>query len=230
MSSAMTIGLTVSLLLALAGESVPRATVESTKVTFQHGVKGYQGTVETELWEVAPSTRMDTNDRVTVDGNNSGGISQVLMRFDGVIGPEAGQIPRGARIEQATLTLTAFDPGSTVSLHQMLIPWDASSTWDRLVGGVARDGFEAANARDDFTFGNLINARQSFDFNVKNSVQAWADGRKNYGWVFDNAGGNGWDFFTSESDDVAYRPLLQVTFEPPPIFLKTEVAAPNPQD
>ncbi len=187
---------------------------EPNVATFQHGRDGFFGGVDTEIWEVAPTRRKDQSDRVTVDGDNSGGQSQVLMKFAGMFGSEEHQIPPRSRITKATLTIVAFDPGSTVSLYRMLVPWDGSATWDRMVGGISADGFEAAPFRDGFTFGNLVNAEQSIEFDVTTTVQAWSNGASNYGWVFLNSGPNGWDFFTCEDEQVAQRPRLVIEYIP----------------
>ena len=50
-------------------------------------------------------------------------------------------------------------------------------------------------------------------------------GQANHGWVFLNTGGNGWDFYSSEFDDIGQRPKLVVEYEAPatiPIALSTQ--------
>src|SRR5262245_31134888 len=82
------------------GKPAPKHTV----ITFQHGVNGYSGTVDTEIWALAPTTIMESNPNASSDANNDGGESQVLMRFDDIIGPEAGRIPPFATIHSAKLS------------------------------------------------------------------------------------------------------------------------------
>src|SRR5262252_552597 len=60
---------------------------------FQSGVNGYDGTVDVELWALAPTTILDTNPNATTDANNDGGESQILLRFERIIGEGRGQIP-----------------------------------------------------------------------------------------------------------------------------------------
>ena len=48
--------------------------------------------------------------------------------------------------------------------------------------------------------------------NVTDSVEAWAKGAPNYGWVFINTGGNGWDFYTCEFTDIKQRPRLIIEY------------------
>jgi hypothetical protein len=48
---------------------------------------------------------------------------------------------------------------------------------------------------------------------VTDTVQAWATGQANHGWVFLNTGGNGWDFYACEFEETEQRPKLVVEFE-----------------
>src|SRR5262245_56617241 len=64
-----------------------------TRLSFQSGVGGYDGTVDIELWALAPTTVLDSNSNATTDANNDGGESQVLLRFEGIVGDGKGQIP-----------------------------------------------------------------------------------------------------------------------------------------
>ena len=204
---------TLAVLLALAaGGDAPRS---RTTVTFRQGVDGYAGTVDTEIWAVAPHTILDTNPNMSSDLDNDGGESQVLLRFDGVFGPKPGQVPPRATVHSARLVVSAFDQGSTVYLHRMLVPWPRAATWNSLVAGVTADGLEAARTRDSFTFGQIAANTSDIPFEVTDTVQAWANGAANHGWVFLNSGGNGWDFYASEFEDVKQRPKLVVEYSPP---------------
>jgi hypothetical protein len=184
-------------------------------ITFQDGANGYAGTVDLEIWAVAPNTCLNGNPNASTDADNDGGESQVLMRFDGVIGNKPNQIPPKSAIKSATLIVSAFDEGTTVHLHRMLVPWKENATWNSLVGGVTADGREASKQKDGFTFGKISASTSAIPFEVTDTVQAWANGKPNYGWVFINTGGNGWDFYTAEFDDPKQRPKLVVEYVPP---------------
>jgi hypothetical protein len=177
-------------------------------------VGGYDGTVDIELWALAPTTVLDTNPNATSDANNDGGESQVLLRFEHIVGDGPGQIPPGATIHSATLVVSAFDQGDTVHIHRMLVPWQRQATWATLVAGVTADGTEASRHRESFTFGKIAANSSSIPFDVTDSVQAWVKGTPNYGWVFINTGGNGWDFYTCEFADIKQRPKLIVEHTP----------------
>jgi hypothetical protein len=192
----------------------PAKTAKQT-VTFQDGVNGYAGTVDLEIWAVSPNTCLNGNINASADADNDGGESQVLMRFDDIISAKEGKIPPKAAIHSATLVVSAFDEGTTVHLHRMLVPWKATATWNSMVGGVSADGLEASKQKDGFTFGKISASTSAISFDVTDTVQAWANGKPNYGWVFINTGGNGWDFYTAEFDDVKQRPKLVVEFSTP---------------
>lgn len=192
--------------------SEPAASVR--QVAFQQGVDGYSGTVDLEVWALAPKTILSANPNASTDANNDGGESQVLMRFDRIVGTESNQIPPFSSIVSARLVVSAFDPGNTVNLHRLYVPFDSSATWDSLVAGISADGMEASRHRDGFTFGKIAASSSAAIFDVTDTVQAWANGLENHGWAFLNTGGNGWDFYTAEFDKVEQRPKLVVQFEP----------------
>lgn len=199
------------LMPALAWGTPPVKQVAS----FQVGVNGYQGTVDTEVWALATTTILDSNINATSDANNDGGESQVLMRFDGIIGGQPRQIPPHATIHSARLLVSAFDQGDTVNLQRMLVPFEGTVTWNSLVAGVSADGLEASRHKDSFTFGKIAANSSEVVFDVTDAVQGWVNGEANHGWVFINTGGNGWDFYTSEFENVAQRPKLVVEYTTP---------------
>jgi hypothetical protein len=184
-------------------------------VTFQDGMDGYAGTIDLEIWAVSPNTCLQGNINASSDADNDGGESQILMRFDDIVSGKDGRIPPKSAIHSATLVVSAFDEGSTVHLHRMLVPWKATATWNSMVAGVTADGLEASKQKDGFTFGKISASTSAIPFDVTDAVQSWANGKPNYGWVFINTGANGWDFYTAEFDDVKQRPKLVVEFTPP---------------
>jgi hypothetical protein len=181
----------------------------------QQGVDQYSGTVDVEIWAVAPNRCLEGNPNASSDANNDGGESQILLRFDGLIGSGPGQLPPDSTIHSARLVVNAFDAGDTVHLHRMLVPWKKSATWNSMVAGVTADGNEASAQKDSFTFGKISANSSEIAFDVTDTVQAWADGAANYGWVFINTGANGWDFYTSEFDDIKQRPRLLIQYTAP---------------
>ncbi|QDT53060.1 hypothetical protein Pan44_10750 [Caulifigura coniformis] len=184
-------------------------------VSFQQGVDGYKGTVDTEIWALATKTLLESNPNASSDANNDGGESQVLMRFDEVIGAGEKKIPKNAQVKSARLLVSAFDQGTTVNLHRLLVPFDESATWSSVVSGISADGLEASRHKDSFTFGKIAANSSEIVFDVTDTVQAWVNGEDNHGWVFMNTGGNGWDFYASEFMNVSQRPKLVIEFVAP---------------
>ena len=188
---------------------------EISTARFRNGVDGYLGTVDSEIWALAPTTILESNPNSSTDANNDGGESQCLMRFDGLVGKASHQVPQFATVHRARLYVSAFDQGSTVNLHRMLVPFDQSVTWNSMISGVSADGLEAARRKDSFTFGKIAADSSEIVFDVTDTVQDWVNGEPAYGWVFLNTGGNGWDFYSSEFENVRQRPMLEIEFSVP---------------
>jgi hypothetical protein len=209
------IGLTIAIAAVAGPSAADRPASKKTIVTFQDGVSGYAGTIDIEIWAVSPNTCLEGNPTASSDADNDGGESQILLRFESIIGTKPGQIPPHSTIHSAKLIVCAFDPGNPVHLHRMLVPWKRTATWNSMVGGVTADGLEASMKVDSFTFGNIPATTAEIPFAVTDTVQAWVNGEPNYGWVFIDTGTNGWDFYTSEFEEVNQRPKLVVEFTPP---------------
>lgn len=100
-------------------EEISAPQTERVTASFREGVNGYQGTVDVEIWALAPTTILADNPNASSDADNDGGESQVLLRFDRIIGVDQQQVPPNAVVHSARLLLSAFDQGSTVNLHRM---------------------------------------------------------------------------------------------------------------
>jgi hypothetical protein len=218
--------LVLALLFALARQAQAQT---SGIRSFQEGVSGYIGTLDTQLRMASSNANTAASvDLITdgADGNPAGATtnyaSQIILRFDNIFGAGPNQIPPGSLIRKATLALYSTagnaQSGATISLHRLLQDWVETCNWATCFGtdGVQRDDIEAVstndvqfipNFQDPATFG-----RQGVTNDVTVSLQAWSDGAPNYGWVLDNAGTDGYRVNTSENATVANRPLLFVEF------------------
>lgn len=167
---------------------------------------------------IAPGTlRIDARDPPL-----RGGAVLGLLRFDGLIGESDGQVPPGSIVYRAELTLTTTQRGAGAALHRMLQPWDAGATWREffdnsqgragMLPGVQTDGVEAV-ATPDLTTGPVALGAARLD--VTASVQAWADGAPNHGWVFRPLGADAWSFAAFDAALPAARPRLRVLHGPP---------------
>ena len=183
--------------------------------TFRQGDNGYTGTEDTELDSGSPNTAKGGNTSVVVDLNDGSGQAQGLIQFANLFGSGPGQIPIGATINSATLTVYVTDivsPSDHVYLHRMLTAWSEASTWNSLTGGIQTNDVEAMSTADaDMGMGN-VGFRS---FTVTAAVQAWADGAANHGWAILSDTTDGWAFNSSEHGTVSQRPYLTVSFTPP---------------
>ena len=149
---------------------------ESTRTyEFQQGVNNYEGAVDTEIWALAPTTLLDKNGNASTDANNDGGESQVVMRFDDIIGDKELQVPPGSSVVSAKLLVSAFDQGDTVGLHRMLVPFGRAPTWNSLIAGVSADDIEATRHKDSFTFGKIAASTSAIAFDVTDTAQDWVN-------------------------------------------------------
>jgi Calx-beta domain len=190
--------------------------------TFRQGVNGYTGTVDTMLQQNSPSVNSGSATVLGID-QGTGSEVQGLLGFDNLFGTGPGQIPPGAIITSASLTLrTTSGSVQGGSLHRMLVDWNSASTWSSLGNGVQADGTEAVAAADLVT-GAVVTGDRAYD--VTTSLKAWAEAgataeamnAANQGWLFKAGGTDGWDYRSSEG---SVKPLLSVTYTlsdtPPP--------------
>ena len=192
---------------------------------FRNGVNGYNGNRDKELRSSGGDSFNGQETSISVDGDDGSPGRQPnhgLIAFEGIIGPGASQLPGDAEIERAVLTLEVFNAGSGFSVHELLINWSESSTWQSFGSGVQANNIEAVATPID-SFGSN-NGSSNVDFgtleiDVTSTIAGYLDGSlSNFGWAlvpFAN-GTNGIDFFTSEFEDFDLRPSLQIFLEKAP--------------
>ncbi|SDG17401.1 Ig-like domain-containing protein [Pelagibacterium luteolum] len=173
------------------------------ETTFRQGVNGYASTVDTQLLQANTGANHANTAVLGVDRNSH---VQVLLRFDDLFGNAVSQVPAGAEILSATLTLHTTNTGDGATLHRMLTNWSGNSTWSSTGSGIQTNGVEALAAADVNTGSTNLGAS---NFDVTASVQAWAGGQANLGWVFVSLGTNGWDFYSAQG---ATPPQLTIRY------------------
>jgi hypothetical protein len=195
-----------------ASITVSNPTPGSTSVAIQEGVDGYTGTQDTYVRN-GTGTSQGNNTTISFDGSGSS-TEQGLIRFDSIFGNGPGQIPYGSTINSASLTIYAIEDGTTnPTLHRILgLNWDESSIWSGLGSGVQFNDVEASSSADSSVDASSPGYRTFTG--LASTVQAWANGADNLGWVikFD---GNEWIIATSENSTVAWRPQLNITYTAP---------------
>jgi immunoglobulin I-set domain protein len=199
--------------------------------TFQEGVDGYVGTLDTQLRlassnsSAATATSLIADNR---DGADPPGPAQILLRFDNMFGVWPGQIPPGTVIQRAELILSSSvnDAQSigTISLHRLLQDWMEDCNWATCFGGDSAqlNNIEAI-ATPDATFvpdfpNPSTDGTQRRTNDVTASAQAWSDGQANFGWVLINSGDDSYRMDSSEHATPANRPLLRVFSGGCPLF------------
>jgi hypothetical protein len=189
-----------------------------TGTTFQMGDgKGTASeTDDAELIEATPDANSSTGDWVTTDASAH---YHSMLKFPNVFGGGANQIPLGATINCATLTLDVRDfTGVNPTVYQLTESWvESEVTWNSRSTGVSwtdpgAEGTSSHKATGEGDFPMLTNGIHSMD--VATGVQAWSDGEANEGWIFIHNSSNGADFYTSDYATQGSRPLLTVDYTP----------------
>lgn len=207
-----------ALLLAVTFHGAGQAAVMS----FQEGTSGYAGTQDTELQEDNPAAAFGGATTISLD-TNSPLESQGLIRFDGIIGAGAGQIPPGSTINSASLTVNVTNASNAVAqltIHRMLASWSESSTWNSLTNGIQLDDVEARSTADAaIPSPNTSGNRTWSGAGVTATLQAWSDGTTNLGWAIKTTSSNNWIFRSSEHGNTSTRPILTVDYTPPTLSI-----------
>lgn len=205
--------LTVSYVAADDGQVIDSFRIDKEsvqEVSFQQGVGGYAGAIDTWLGEAAAAVTMTRSPALKVDADNPGGTwlkAQALLRFDGLFGPGQGQIPANAVFRSATLRLNVQNPGDTINVHRMAADWSDGDTWNSRIGGIQADGAEAVAFADTSTGRSRIG---TLAFDVLGSLRAWqTNPSANRGWALLPTGPDGVDFDSTEG---TVPPRLTVTF------------------
>lgn len=190
--------------------------------TFRNGEAGYNGVDDSQVQQNRASTAYGrSTGNLFVDSATTGqrNTSQVLIKFQQLIGNNPGQIPANARVLSAELVLNTTNPGDGGTLHRMVKEWDGGSTWNYLGAGITADGSDATSSYraqiGSSTRSPNVPTGPTI-INVTADVQAWANGSQNQGWaILPWANGtDGWGFSPSEVDNVNLRPQLRVEWIP----------------
>jgi len=194
--------------------------------SFRQNVNGYTSAVDTQIRGNDPTNgTFGLSATIGVDWNvvTPGDQSQVLMRFDNIIGTGLDQIPPGSQVHAAILDLTSQSgsaQGHGGTFHTMLIPWNDTDSFSTFGSGILANDVQASSAISlaagaaDLSFfvqGGFLS------FELTADVSQWVNGAKpNYGWVILPwvNGNDGWFFGTAENANELYRPQLRVYYTP----------------
>ena len=195
---------------------------------FQFGAGGYEGQQDTVIFSLEPDSNFGTEGHISADQQDFNSVRQGLVKFDEIFGNQPGQIPFGATINSAQLKVFVQDSSNAsmqMSLYRMLTDWDESTaTWNFFggttggIGGVQASEGESSNLPPDSVLFDskaaVLGSPTSGIFDVTKSLEYWAAGAANYGWLIESAATNGWDFRTNNANQ-ADRPVLTVNWNMP---------------
>ncbi len=194
--------------------SSSEADAEIVTFTFQQGLEGYSGTVDTYLNAVVPNWPQHTDDadRLWLSPE----VKHSLIRFD------LSSLPPGSQVLLATLSLYSYDaPIGTVldaDVYQVLRPWtDTQATWNRAqigqdweVPGCGGAGLDRAAL--PLSTSTLTETLRWYDWDVTLAAQRWVSGQDlNYGLLLTSVGRHYHIFRSSHWErESGNRPLLTV--------------------
>ncbi|HEV8378668.1 MAG TPA: alkaline phosphatase family protein, partial [Tepidisphaeraceae bacterium] len=189
--------------------------------TFREGQNGYSGAHDTHIRNDQPTASFGATTVLMSDADTDSGTAgnqavQALVRFENIFGSDAGQIPLGAVITSAKFVpysdaAAGAETRNYINIHRLLTSWSETSTWNSLSGGISMNDIEAAAEEDFFSIPWHVNHTAYFD--VTDSVQAWANGAANNGWVLNATGGDDFRFYSTDTANaVNLRPGLEITY------------------
>ena len=192
-----------------------------------NGFAYYSGASDTQLAQATPNTVGALSESIFIDFDAGTSNTVGLLRFDGIIGDGPGQIPSGAHLLDAYLTLTSTNGGDGAGLYRLLLPWDESAAnWNSLPvtlsnGKPIRNNGITARTIAESQVGTSAGTGDpdtgTTQIGVLDDLQAWVNGESNFGWLIQgwDLRTDGWAFASSNATTVSQRPKLHVTWLPP---------------
>ncbi len=186
---------------AAVADAAPGPDAAPTTLTFQQDVSGYISTQDSSVQSASPSSNFGTLSVFAWDGDPT---SVGLLQFGAIFGSAGDQIPPGATIVSATLTLQV-DNGSDAAgtIHLVTSAWsEGTVTW------ATQPTYDASSLADaPFTTGAHV-------IDVTTSLATWsASPASNFGWAFATASADG--VAVRPSEGASAQPLLSVTYVSP---------------
>ena len=197
------------------------------KISFRHDGSSINTTYDSYLSQNNQNTNYGTSNVIIIDSLNP--YANGLIKFPNIIGNQAGQIPTGAEILEANLTLYCTNPGNNQRAYLLLEDWvETSTTWLNRISGIPWASAGATPPSRDTSFYETFSCTStgSKTFNATRFVQSWSSGANNFGIVIVPTSTNGVQYSTKEAA-LANRPLLTVTYRYNPVwhFNQTELVS-----
>lgn len=188
---------------------------------FQNGINGYHQATDVGIDSTRPNLS-DHSPFVWVEFNSPSDEKQALLQFQDLFGDSPNQIPHNAPVTNAYLRV--FLPFNTragtkdyIYFHRMKISWDQNFRWNSPEwngNGVRHNDQEAAAEYDGSKIFSLPGLEYEVDLTT--SLQAWATGESNYGWLIRNGIEDNYYYGTTHNNQINRRPMLAVQFDTDP--------------
>jgi hypothetical protein len=157
-----------------------------------------------------PDTNAGTAATINVDGDNP--HAHAVIKFLNVFGGGPGQVPLGSTIISATLKVNCLDSGNMMKMYRLIEDWaEGQVTWNDRSSGVpwTNGGADGPGSNAGVALDGDCTATGWRTMDITQFVQEWSDGAANFGIVLTDSGGDGVDFYSSESGS---PPVLTITY------------------
>jgi hypothetical protein len=187
----------------------PDAPINTNPTTTDHAA-----VADTFLYSGAATTNYSDQTSAIADGDLSGGVSVVVIRFD------VSSLSVGTVVTAAELHIWAdYDPGAACSVYQLLESWnEATTTW------LSRDGVQAWTttgaappSRGTTSLGTIPASQTNTEYVVALDpavVASWITPATNFGLVITNSNADGVRFTSHESGLTTQHAFVRVTHVP----------------
>lgn len=218
--------------------SVTYTTAPTTTSSLVPGVNGYSGMQIVQMHGLTNISLDVTNTTSFGIDGPTGGVAPgdaaspdliAMIKFDGIFGAGASQVPARAQILKSwfvatTGTGTNDQSNGPWSLYRMNAPWSATTLYSSYgpAGPVAGTDYDATAVA---TVAPMERNQQAW-FDITAEARAWQSGTTNNGFMIRTTSTtDGWNFAAAGHADSARRPDLRVTYTIDPLVWKGDVSA-----
>lgn len=215
--------------------SVTYTTQPTTIASLKQNVAGYAGmtavimngvTGLTTNTTAAAGMALDGPTSATPPGDAGSPDQFGLLKFDGIVGSAADQVPVRATVTKSWLVLTTQagsndESSGPYSAFRMLTAWDSSSSYSGFgpQGPVANTHFAASATGASGAAGKNSQAWVE----VTSAVSAWKDGAANHGLLVRAGTTDGWTVGSGGNSDPTRRPELRTAYSVDSVVYKGSV-------
>lgn len=163
--------------------------------------------------ESSPTKNFGARTSMKVDGLDP--HAHAFVQYPNIFGSRSDQIPLGATMVSAILTLNCTNAGNNMKAYTLLEDWiESQVTWRQRKTGVpwSNLGADGPLSHGTTALDFLCTTTGVKNYNITSFVQNWSSGAPNFGIVIIETGNDGIDFSTSEHSTLSFRPVLTVTY------------------